>query len=106
VATGTMNYKFNPMDKDKLLASLKQPNFMLKSIPHVDNTPRILELVQYYLEDIVLKEAWSGPAALHLVPHIMAPVADLPIREIIGGTHFIADLSLSLGEVIHDYLAK
>jgi len=106
VATGTMQYKYAAMDQNKLMTSLKQPNFMLKSIPHVDNTPRILELVKYYLQDIVLKEAWTGNAALHLIPHIMAPVAELPIREIIGGTHFIADLTLSLGEVIHDYLAK
>ncbi len=106
VATGTMPYKYYAMDKDKLLASLKQPNFMLKAIPHVDNTPRILELVKYYLIDMELKEAWSGPAALDLVSHIMAPVAELPIREIIGGTHFIADLTLSMGEVVHDYLAK
>jgi len=106
VATGTMNYKYNPMDQVALMKSLKQPNFMLKAIPHVDNTPRILELVKYYLVDIELKEAWTGAAALHLVPHVAAPVADLPIREVVGGAHFIADLSLSLGEVVHDYLAK
>jgi hypothetical protein len=25
---------------------------------------------------------------------------------VIGGTHFIADLTLGLGEVVHDYLAQ
>lgn len=33
-----------------------------------------------------------------------APVADLPVRKIIGGLHFIADLTLSYGRVIYDYL--
>jgi hypothetical protein len=25
---------------------------------------------------------------------------------VIGGTHFVADLTLGLGEVVHDYLAE
>jgi acetoacetate decarboxylase len=32
-------------------------------------------------------------------------VADLPVRRIVGAHHFIADLTLSYGRVIHDYLA-
>lgn len=35
----------------------------------------------------------------------MRPVADLPVRRIVGGLHFIADLTLPYGRVIHDYLA-
>jgi acetoacetate decarboxylase len=34
----------------------------------------------------------------------MADVAKLPVLEVIGGTHFVADLTLGLGEVVHDYL--
>ena len=34
-----------------------------------------------------------------------APVADLPIRRIVGGRHFVADLTLPYGSVLHDYLA-
>ena len=34
------------------LAALAAPNFLLKIIPHVDGTPRICELVEYYLEDV------------------------------------------------------
>jgi acetoacetate decarboxylase len=32
-------------------------------------------------------------------------VADLPVRSMLGGLHFIADLTLPYGRVIHDYLA-
>jgi len=35
---------------------------------------------------------------------VNAPVADLPVRRIVGGRHFIADLTLPAGRVIHDYL--
>ncbi len=42
---------------------------MIKIIPHVDGSPRICELVRYYLEDVTLKGAWAGPAALQLFEH-------------------------------------
>jgi acetoacetate decarboxylase len=76
----------------------------LKIIPHVDGRPRICELVEYYLEDIVLKGAWTGPAALSLTPHAVAPVAELPVLEVVSAIHIRADLTLGLGKVVHDYL--
>ena len=105
VATGTMGYKHTAADPAAILASLKAPNFLLKIIPHVDGTPRICELVEYYLEDIDLKGAWTGPGALDLHAHALAPVAELPVREVISATHIVADLTLGLGKVIYDYLA-
>ncbi len=106
VATGTMGYKHKELDSAEQAKKLAAPNFLLKIIPHVDGLPRICELVRYYLEDITVKGAWSGPAALLLSPHALAPVADLPVLEIVGARHVIADLTLGLGGVMHDYLAK
>ncbi|MGY4191683.1 MULTISPECIES: acetoacetate decarboxylase [unclassified Bradyrhizobium] len=106
VATGTMGYKHRAADLSKIKAALNEPNFLLKIIPHVDGSPRICELVQYHLEDIVLKGAWAGPAALALAPHALAPVADLPVLEIISAVHIRADLTLGLGKVVHDYLQQ
>lgn len=104
VAEGTMGYKYNSLDQDKVLESFLGPNYLLKIIPHVDGTPRICEIVEYTLKDIVIKGAWSGPAALHLIPHALAPVADLPIYKIISATHILTDMTLPYGEVVHDYL--
>ncbi|MCP3657984.1 acetoacetate decarboxylase [Herbaspirillum sp.] len=104
VATATMGYKHRPLDLEPLLASLATPNFLLKIIPHVDGTARICELVEYRLEDIDLKWGFSGPAALSLTSHALAPVGDLPILEIVSAAHFKADLTLGLGKVVHDYL--
>jgi acetoacetate decarboxylase len=104
VATGTMGYKHHALDLATVTKSLASPNYLLKIIPHVDGTTRILELVDYRLEDVTVKGAWSGPGALGLYPHALAPVADLPVREIISATHIIADLTLGLGKVVHDYL--
>jgi len=104
VATGTMGYKHRQADLTQVKASLEAPNFLLKIIPHVDGTPRICELVEYYLEDIVLKGAWTGPAALSLMPHALAPIAELPVLEVVSAIHILADLTLGLGKVVHDYL--
>jgi len=104
VATGTMGYKHREADLAQVKAALEEPNFLLKIIPHVDGSPRICELVEYHLEQLVLKGAWTGPAALALTPHALAPVADLPVLEIVSAIHIRADLTLGLGKVVHDYL--
>lgn len=106
VATGSMGYKHTALSGEKTLARLEEPGFLLKIIPHVDGSPRICELVRYFRRDIVLKGAWSAPAALELHPHALAPLNGLPVLQVISGTHFIADYTLALGEVVHDYLAK
>ena len=105
VATGTMGFKHRELDQAAVTKSLNESGFLLKIIPHVDGSPRICELVRYNLKDIGFKGAWTGPAALELHPHALAPVADLPVLSIISATHVIADLTLGLGEVVHDYLA-
>ena len=61
--------------------------------------------VGFHLQDITVKGAWSGPADLQLFRHVIADVARLPVLEVVSATHFIADLTLGLGEVVHDYLA-
>src|SRR5262249_32794904 len=105
IATGTMGYKHAPADLAAVKASLLAPNFLLKIMPHVDGTPRICELVEYHLEDVDLKGAWTGPAALTLSSHALAPLAELPVLEVVSAVHLIADLTLGLGKVVHDYLA-
>jgi acetoacetate decarboxylase len=105
VVTATMGYKHKEADAAAVKASLSMPNFLLKIIPHVDGSPRICELVEYYLEDITIKGAWTGPGAISLQPHAMAPVAELPVLEVVSTVHILTDLTLGLGKVVHDYLA-
>lgn len=106
VANGTMGYKHRDADRDQVLKSLAAPNWLLKIIPDVDCGPRVCELVEYHTEDVVLKGAWEGPAALELFEHALAPVARLPVREVLGGLHLKTDLTLGLGRVVHDYLRR
>ena|SRR5215472_13893820 len=105
IAVGTMGYKHKAADLTGVKATLEAPNFLLKIIPHVDGKPRICEIVEYRLIDIDLKGAWTGPAELTLHSHALAPLAELPVLEIVSGLHILADLTLDLGKVVHDYLA-
>ena len=115
VAMGTMGYKTtnlvaNPLhaamcNPDEIIKKLTKTQVNLKFIPGVDGTPAIAQLVAYNMCDVTVKGAWSGNARLHLIPHVNAPVADFPVRKIIGGSHFIADITLPYGRVIKDYLA-
>ena len=105
VVTGTMAYKHKTADLAAIKTALSVPNFLLKIIPHVDGSARICELVEYYLEDITIKGAWTGPGALSLSPHAMAPVAELPVLEVLSTVHILTDLTLGLGKVVYDYLS-
>ena len=105
VATATMGYKHRTLDAAAVRQALLVPNFLLKIIPHVDGSARICELVRYFLEDITVKGAWTGPAALELAQHALAPVAQLPVLEVISGTHILTDMTLGLGQVVVHHLA-
>ena len=114
VAVGTMGYKHQHILYDvqgrkacssaSIIEKMSKTQVNLKLIPDVDGRPAIAQLVAYELTDIQVHGAWSGPARLHLVPHVNAPVADLPVHKIAAGLHFIADLTLPYGRVLHDYL--
>ena len=104
IAKATMGFKHREVNPELVMASLAAPNYLLKIIPHVDGSVRICELVRYYTTHVSLKGAWTGPATLELHPHALAPVFELPVLEVISTIHFVADLTLGLGEVVYDYL--
>jgi acetoacetate decarboxylase len=104
VATATMGYKHHQLDLDAAKAQITVPTFMLKIAPGYDGMPRIAELVRTEITDVVVKEAWTGPARLQLFEHVLAPLADLPVREVVSASHILTDLTLAPVTPIHDYL--
>jgi acetoacetate decarboxylase len=100
-----MGYKHAELDPGPVLRELACPNFLIKIIPHVNGGPRVCELVRYRWRDVALKGAWGSPAALQLFAHAMGNVSKLPVLDVHSATHFVADVTLGLGEVVHDYLA-
>ena len=105
VATATMGYKHSPVDEAAAREEIGQPTYGLKILPGYDRRPRILELVRSQITDITIKGAWSGPARLQLFEHALAPLADLPVLEVLSATHILTDLTLGRPELVHDYLA-
>ncbi len=108
VAMGTMGYKHESMagNGDLTRATLSKTQINLKMIPGVDGRLEVCQLVAINLTDIVPKGSWMGPGRLHLVPHVNAPVADFPVRRVVGAHHYIADLTLPFGRVVHDYIRE
>ncbi|NGX63759.1 MAG: putative acetoacetate decarboxylase [Candidatus Anoxychlamydiales bacterium] len=104
VATATMGFKYKELDKTPILKSMKEPQFLIKIIPDVNGKLKICQLVQYHTTNIKIKGAWTGPASIELHPHSLAPVADLPVLEVVSAIHFISDLTLDYGKVVCDYL--
>jgi acetoacetate decarboxylase len=115
VAVATMGYKHQHLlydvngrrqcSPEAIVEKMSKTQINLKIIPDIDGSQAICQLVGYNLVDIQVKGAWSGPARLQLHAHVNAPVADLPVRKTFGGVHFIADLTLPYGRVLHDYKA-
>ncbi|MGV9318986.1 acetoacetate decarboxylase [Streptomyces sp. NPDC003660] len=105
VATATMGYKHHTLDADEARAEISTPNFMVKTVPNYDGTPRVCELVRTRITDVTVKSAFTSPARLQLFAHVMAPLADLPVLEIVRASHIVTDLTLAPVEPVFDYLA-
>jgi acetoacetate decarboxylase len=106
IAVATMGYKHLPMTPEAAKEEICVPTFMLKLLPGYDRKPRICELVRMQITNVEVKGSWRGPARLQLFEHVLAPMADLPVREVVAASHIVADLSLASPVVVHDYLAK
>ncbi|MEU6132664.1 acetoacetate decarboxylase [Saccharopolyspora sp. NPDC047091] len=106
VATATMGYKHRPLDLEQAKAEITVPSFMLKIVPGYGREPRVCELIRSQITDITVKEAHTGPARLQLFEHVLAPLADLPVREVVSASHVVTDLTLGAATPVHDYLAE
>ncbi|MER6539871.1 acetoacetate decarboxylase [Streptomyces sp. 900105755] len=104
VATATMGYKHRPLDKAVAREEIAAPTFMLKTVPGYRGDLRVQELVRTEITDVVVKEAYTGPARLQLFAHVLAPLADLPVLEVVAATHILTDLTLAPAEPVFDYL--
>jgi acetoacetate decarboxylase len=100
-----MGYKHQPLNLTTARDEICQPTFMVKILPGYTGTPRICELVRMQISNISIQGAWSGPARLQLFEHALAPLADLPVREVLSASHILTDLVLLPPAVVYDYLA-
>ncbi len=104
VATATMGWKHAVLPEQDARAEITRPTYALKMLPGYDRRPRICELVRSQITDLTVKGAWTGPARLQLFEHALAPLADLPVREVVSASHILCDLTLGRPAIVHDYL--
>ncbi len=118
IATGTMRHKQDKItyehageiactsNVETLARNMAKTRINLKLVPDVDGSLLVAQLIAYNMTDIIIKNGWSGPAQLYLIPNAEAPVAELPVKKVIGGMHFVADMTLPYGRVLHDYIKE
>lgn len=104
VATATMGYKHFEMDKEKAKREICRPNFMVKIATDYNGDLRVCDLVRTQITNIEVKGAWTGPARLQLFEHALAPLADLPVLEVVSASHIITDLTLNAAQPVYNYL--
>lgn len=106
VAQATMGYKHQPLDIREAREELTRPTFMLKIVPDFNGKQKVCEIVRTEISELTIHGAWTAPARLQLFEHAMAPMADLPVREIVHASHILTDLTLAAPSVVYDYLAE
>lgn len=104
VATATMGYKHQPLDPEEAREEITKPTFMLKIVPNFDGTLKVCELLRTQITNVTIKGAWTAPARLQLFEHALAPMADLPVLEIVSASHILTDLTLDAPSKVYDYL--
>jgi len=104
VATATMGYKHQDLTDEQARAEICKPTYLLKIMPGYDGKPRICELACTTISEVVIKGAWTSPARLQLFTHVMAPMADLPVLEVVSSSHILTDLTLGHANLVRDYL--
>jgi acetoacetate decarboxylase len=104
VATATMCFKQRRAEADALdgLMPGSALNVNLRVLPEEQGRFR-RELVARTFQDVVVHEAWQGPATVELRPNAQAPLHLLPVRRVLLGLHRMVDLTLPPGEIVHRY---
>ena len=83
--------------------------FNLKLIPSIvpDAPPEVMQITSTTLENVRATSVRVGQATVAFASTPSDPLADLiEVREVLGGANLLLDCDLTLGEVIHDYLAS
>ena len=104
VATATMGYKFNALESGAARDEIAIPTYQVKIVRGDQGEIRVCELVRTGVRDITVKGAWTAPGRLQLFAHALAPLADLPVREVISAHHIVTDMTLGAVQPVHDYL--
>lgn len=75
----------------------------LKRVAAGTGRAAVAQLVGVGIEGVRIKSAWAGAAKMHRSGAGVALVADFPLRRVVGGFNFVADMTVTRSEVLFDY---
>jgi len=104
VVHGTMPFKESEMSLSRAAEYLTTPRLSLKLIPDEKGKPEIAQLVSVSYTNVKIHSAFQGRGRIHLVPHVQAPLCDLPVISVVTAFNIQCNLQMNLGRVEHDYL--
>jgi acetoacetate decarboxylase len=99
-----MGYKHSQLDADDARAEICLPTYQVKIVRGDHGEIKECAMVSTTVSEITVKGAWSAPGRLQLFAHALAPLADLPVLEVLAATHVLTDLALGPVEQVHDYM--
>ena len=104
ILTATMCFKQSPAEPAALdeLVPGAAVNVNLRVLPDGEGGYR-RELLAREFADVIVHEAWTGPATLELRANAQMPVHKLPVRSVVLGLHRVLDLSLPPARLVHRY---
>jgi acetoacetate decarboxylase len=107
IITATLPYKQRRAELETLLSLFDfRTNLNLKAIDHIDGRPAIRQITARRLNEVKVRECWSGLSTMEIRPNAQAPVHRLPVREMLDAYYWVGDFTLVAGTVLHDYLAE
>jgi acetoacetate decarboxylase len=74
----------------------------LKRVPAAGGRAAVAQLVGIGIGDVRVKSAWAGAARMHRSSGL-APITDFPLRRVVAGFNFVADVTVGSGQVLFDY---
>lgn len=78
----------------------------LKREPAAAGCAAMAQLIGVGLSDLRVKSAWTGAARMHRSGAGLAPITDFPLRRVLGGFNFVADVTLARAEILFDYRSE
>ena len=107
IATGTMGYKHKQADlAPRSRPRWRRPTSCSRSSRMSTARRASASWSSTTSTDVDAEGRLDRPGrARSCISHALAPVAELPVLEVVSAVHILADLTLGLGKVVHDYLA-
>jgi len=103
IASATMDNGHTAYSTTAVARQLGRPRVSLRRAADIDGRCAMAQLVESRVAHVRVRDASAGAAQLHLGRDALAPSRALPVSRVLGGLHFVADVTPAGSRVVHDY---